>query len=402
MYPLPSLPDEPRIYTWLAQFREGEESRALGGSPTDDTLALTIALAEAQERHLWVFADDYFDDPTIATVPEMTPRRIVDPRRFAGFSDAQRSENPSLTITDSSPFRWIRAYSHSDGKQVFVPAATVSRSSGARAPGEPLIRRIISTGLATYPDRIEALLRGALEVIERDAYMIAWLNQLSLPRVDLSVFAASDTLAALLAQCTRYRLVPHAVKLMTDAPAHAVCVVLEDESGLPPRYAFGLKAHRSLSAAIEGALIEALRVRRGTRVRLGNPDRPPRPQTIGHYDRHEYWSEGENHEKLAFFTKGRLATETAAPWEHDSPEEHWRRILSWCRERGYECFSVPLTRSRMNVTPWHIEMVVIPELQPIHYSENLPHIGGARLAEIPTRFGYTPCAPFTAEPHPFA
>jgi hypothetical protein len=56
----------------------------------------------------------------------------------------------------------------------------------------------------------------------------------------------------------------------------------------------------------------------------------------------------------------------------------------------------------MNVSPWHIEMVVIPELQPIHYSEDLPHIGGARLSEIPTRFGYTPRTPFIEEPHPFA
>ena len=402
MHPVPSLPDEPRIHTWLVQFRDGEESRAMGGSPDDDVLALTIALAEAQERYLWVFADDYFEHPTIATIRDMAPQGI-DPRRFVGYSALQRAENPALAITDDSSFRWIRGHSFVSEKDLFVPAAAMSRHRTARTPGEPQIRKIISTGLATYPDRTEALLRGALEVIERDAYMITWLNQLTLPRITLSELATSDQrLARLLEQCARYRLKTHAVRLLTDAPAHVICVVLEDESGLPPRYAFGLKAHRSLPRAVEGALIEALRVRRGIRLRLNAPDRPPRPTTVGHYDRHEYWSEGENHRKLAFFVHGSEERPSPAPWDDDTPAEHWQRIVSWCKEKGYECVSVPLTRSRMNVTPWHIEMVAIPDLQPIHYNEHLPHIGGARLSEVPRRFGYASLAPFTDEPHPFA
>ena len=91
------------------------------------------------------------------------------------------------------------------------------------------------------------------------------------------------------------------------------------------------------------------------------------------------------------------------PWERGSISEHLERIVAWCRSRGYELASVPFTKSKKNVTPWHIEMVVIPPMQPMYFSETLPHLGGKRLAEIPKLFGYKPYTPpFTEEPHPFA
>ena len=109
---------------------------------------------------------------------------------------------------------------------VWLPAQTVSPTREAqnfvRQGFEPHLRRVITTGLATHPSREEALLSGALEVIERDAFMVMWLNHLTLPRVDLDELSfRSPTLKLLLERCKRYRLKPHVVRMITDAPAYA-------------------------------------------------------------------------------------------------------------------------------------------------------------------------------------
>ena len=48
----------------------------------------------------------------------------------------------------------------------------------------PHIRDSISTGLATGSTRLQAVENAALECIERDAIVITWLNQLSVPLID--------------------------------------------------------------------------------------------------------------------------------------------------------------------------------------------------------------------------
>ncbi len=402
-YMPPLLTDEPPIKMWQVRFREGDESKSGGTAPTDDVLALTIALAEAQERYIWFHSTDYYRNPRVATVDHMLSRyNTIDPARFAGLSQEQRARNPRFHISPTSSFKWIQGYSYVQQRHVYVPARTASPHQEAVTQDEPFIRKLISTGLATYPERTEALLRGALEVIERDAYMISWLNQLTLPRIQVDELAHDAELAFLMASCDRYRLQVHLIPLLTDAPAHVIMAVIEDPLKHQPPFAFGLKAHRSLSAAARGAIMEALRARSGTRRRLSMPDRPPLPKTIGHFDRLDYWAQGDNYKKLAFLIEGPVQAPQIAPWETDSVEAHWQRILTWCTTRGYECLSVPLTPSRANVTDWHIEMVIIPELQPIHYHEGLPHIGGTRLQEIPTQYGYRARDPFVTEPHPFA
>ena len=52
-----------------------------------------------------------------------------------------------------------------------------------QSPAE-FIFPITSNGLAAGPTLAEAVLRAAFEVLERDATMIAWLNQLPCTRVD--------------------------------------------------------------------------------------------------------------------------------------------------------------------------------------------------------------------------
>lgn len=408
--PTNSPPDEPRFFQWRVECNTTDKHATGGMSINDQRDALIPALAEAMERYLWLTKDDHFVSPQIATVAEIkTMGPAIEPKQFVGYTEEQRQKNHRRTLLPDTKYLWVKGFSHVKQSPVFIPAQIVSGLHGTKAihsGSEPLILQPITTGLATGPNRDFALLNGALEILERDAFMITWLNQLTPPRIDIDNIAKNDPhLRALLEKCARYRLSVTAVTLPTDAPTHAVCVIIRDDSGQRPNVTIGLKAHRSLCAAVKGAAMEALRIRQTIRFRDRvsplNPDKPV--NEIVHVERAQYWGAPGSADKLSFLTKGPIAETKPAVWENDSIEEHWQRIISWCRASGYECASIDVGRSKHNVSPWKIQMVTMPEMQPMHQTERLIYLGGQRLTEVPKKFGFSPRSkPYTEEPHPFA
>jgi ribosomal protein S12 methylthiotransferase accessory factor len=277
-----------------------------------------------------------------------------------------------------------------------------------RTKQEPLIRFPISTGLATGRTKVEALLGGVLEVIERDAFMIMWMNTLSLPCIQIdSILTSNEVLAELHRTCARYLLSIKYVQLITDAPAHVVMAVVSDESSLStphPYTSVGLCASSSLTRACEKALLEALRGRKNARARLAKHPEwlMKKPSEVYHTERGVYWCALERKPALTFLTAGQAIVVPEAVWEKDSEEAYLERLIAWANEKQYDIVSVSLTDSHKNPTQWHIENVCIPQLQPMHQRESYIYDSGKRLESIPELFGYKPRAkPFLEHPHPF-
>lgn len=400
----PHVDDEPRLFQWRIRFRDGDESYSGGSSSDDMRAALTASLAEAVERHIWFEREDHFKKPTVA------PDRLASvmlPERFAGFTAAQRITDDRFALAGKE-YLWIEGRSLIDGKKIFVPAQTVSAAESVRTRVrnglEPIIIRQTTTGLATWPTQEGAIVRGALEVIERDAYMITWLNQLSPHKMDLTILCDEHPpLKALVEKCARYRLKVHIMRMPTDAPAYALMCVVEDETDHVPRYAVGLKAKRNPAESALGALVEALRARRGARAQYKKAPTDQEAHAVGHYDRLGYWAQPGRATRLEFLIEGETEARDLEAWEHENDEEYLSRLSAWCSERDYGFAHVSFTKSGANLTPWHIEFALIPEMQPIHYFEKQPHTGGARLSQIPALFGFAARAtPYLDDPHPFA
>ncbi len=404
--------DEPPCKVWQTVGADEKRREAGGASWRSDQDALMAALAESLERALWWTADDHFRKPMRRSVSELERGhyRFIAPERFTSFSLEQRATQPGLALTRETPFLWTEGVSLVSGRGTYVPAQTIS---GLQPPGstyrnpwnEPLVRSRHTIGLATWPTQVGAQLAGALECIEREAYMIMWLNQLAMPRLNLvSLCRKNPGLSKCVEVCERYRFKVHVIAMPTDAPTHAICSILEDTSGRAPRYAIGLKAHRDLVYAVEKSLLEALRARAGGR-RLsaqGPWDQRKRKQDIGHYERLHYWAMRENARKLEFLVQGGVIEPTPKHWEKDSEGEHRARIIAWCKNNGFECVAIPFTHSKKNPTDLHVEMIVIPELQPTHLFEGDFALGGTRWQTVPRELGLTPRAKmFTDEPHPF-
>lgn len=404
------LQDEPPIRHWSAICDDKDGHRTGGISTDDDKRALMAALAEGLERYIWFNQTDFLDKPiktTISRISKFGP--FISPESFISYSLEQRRSRSNIFLHQDTEYVWTRATSLLSKKKVYIPAQTVmvAKHPLATKKEEPLIREKNTIGLATWPTINGARLRGMLEIIERESYMILWLNQLNLPRVELSSLTArSSSLATLIEKCRKYQLNVHVLRMLTDAPTHAIMVVLEDTSVHAPRFTFGLSAHESITEAAEHAVLEALRARRIYRnnIEQNLSVLSKSVDKIGHLDRVYYWGAIENAKRLEFIIKGEIKPYLfGMPWDADTPDQHLDRLLNWCKEKQFDCLSVSLGKSKKNPTPWYIEMVVMPDLHPVHLIEWNRHLGGTkRLTEVPLHFGYTPRkSAFIDEPHPY-
>ncbi len=392
------LPDEPPFCLWETTIN-GTANSLSGGMALQDPGALSAALGEGLERYLWKNEWDYFRSPRCTSQSALKSS-------MASFLPIQDLLSPGKTMLDDAEFIWVLGDSLTTGKHTFVPAQT---ANGAMFPGiqtEPiLLKERTSAGLATWPTESGARLAGILELIEHDAFMIMWLNQLSLPRVVLDSFRTSKgTLAALLARCARYRLKVHAVSMATDAPTHAICVVVEDTAGHTPRFTIGLKAHRTLSIAIEKALLEALRARifyRSSET-ANTFDDTRKTDSIRHEERLSYWALAKNTAHLAFLIEGEEREPSTMEWEHDSESHHLQRFVRWLQQSNIECIAISVGTSRTNPLPWHVVKIIIPALQPLYLNEENRSVNEnrARVVALQCNLTLRPHA-YVDKPHPF-
>lgn len=394
-------PDEPQLNHWQCTLKHGVWSTTAGMS-LDDPSAIYAALAGGLERYLWLNEYDYFEDPVSRTAKQMASGHTsyLQPDRFV------ENFNLNADLQNEQSFVWVRGTSLTDGSKIYIPAQSVS---GAYYPGfnrKHIITERTTSGLATWPTQEGARLRGILERVEHDAYMIMWLNQLILPRIGLdNLISGNKSLADLVERCVRYRLRIHAIRMLTDAPTNAVCVIVEDMSGTSPRFTVGLKAHRSMTACVESATLEALRARRSYRTSAQGASASDQETPVietGQKDQIFDWSNPHNAKKLESLISGNETTYEEEVWKTDSEGEHLRRLLDWCRAKAYPCISVAVGQSKSNPTKWHVERIIMPDLHPLHSIEKQRVTEGSRLRDIPLQFGKKPLdTVFTTVPHPF-
>jgi ribosomal protein S12 methylthiotransferase accessory factor len=147
----------------------------------DVVAAKTLAVVEGLER---LFTLNYYDPHrVIQRAYSGISKCALDPRTFPLFDESQYrdSEFGLCPFSPDETIPWICGARVSDGKSVFVPLDLVYRNTSSRAIWSPS-----SNGAACHSSFHRAVLNGMYETIERDALMLVWLNQMSLPIVDFS------------------------------------------------------------------------------------------------------------------------------------------------------------------------------------------------------------------------
>lgn len=118
----------------------------------------------------------------------------VDPRECGVYSDEFYRRNPLVKqFRPDAPIPWVWGYSLRDRRPVLVPEILTYY----HAPGgvENRFVQESSNGCAAGGTLAEAIYHGLMEVVERDAFLIAWYGRTPLPEIDPATSASTETRA---------------------------------------------------------------------------------------------------------------------------------------------------------------------------------------------------------------
>jgi ribosomal protein S12 methylthiotransferase accessory factor len=337
----------------------------------------------------------------------------LDPRDLVLYADDQYADLPYAPWREASAIGWVEATDLLAGSGVLVPAIGVFLDYEVQDRREYLCP-VTSNGLAAGATLAAAVLAAALEVIERDAFVISWLNRLPGRRIDPLTVPDSE-LVALVRAYRRRGVETELYELSTDLPVRVVAAVGVQLEGSGPSAVVGLGADLEGAAAARKAALEVGQVRPALQARLRDPASQERlaalvaePMRVTALDDHDLLYA---HPAML----GALDLWRSLPAEPLVPDPRPVPALAGDRlallghdlaERGTPLLYRDLTSAELGALGIHAARAILPGFQPIHFGAREARLGGSRLYQLPVRLGHRATPATAAElnpmPHPLA
>jgi ribosomal protein S12 methylthiotransferase accessory factor len=387
-----SLPDEPAIFNAVIERSHPEQltdghplGPSEGGCSLEKNQAIKSAIGEAVERYCaCIYRNEELKQAHVHELKE-----TLDPSRIVNFSQEQINSGsvPNPYPLEKGEFRWVRSERLGDGSEVYIPAQLVYLNYDRS--GEPFVRNPISTGLAAGMDKENAIARGTLEVIERDAFMIYYLTQTELPQIELT--EASEPIRKLVDRLDRAGIDWYLLDARTDAGVPIVIAVLIDDR--EPTVSVAAAAQTTANETVRAALEEALQIRLYQRHLIAD-DRSAidlgeiNDSSIVRETRLLGWAHEEAADKVDFWTESdRSITISEIRCESDLPE--LKKVPS-AVESTFDQYVSDVTTPDMSRLGFSVVRVVAPEAQPLYLREGTPYLDETRLRSITRQRGYDP------------
>lgn len=438
---------EPKLpYIYVAKLanhsflpKDQYEMMKCSGKGMDIKSARISAAGEAVERYSGTV---YPPEQIIYRSFDELDGTALDPRRLVLYLPHQYEDIPYQRFDASQTIGWIPAWSLVQDQPIYVPAHGTIMNYNMQHRAE-LISQTTSNGLAAGGSLLSAILSAAMEVIERDAFVITWHNKLPAKRIRIDGHPDAE-IRQFIKAYERRGVGLQLYQLPTDAPVFVFMCVSVLEKGEGPKVVVGLGCDFSAEKAARQAILEVGQVRPACKQRLRFPDTKKRlaelianPQLVEELEDHDLlyasadhlyafdflfrqpmteidWEargagrtdkSGEGLANNGVFGKTR-GQENGKMAEQSRPEENLQRLIRYCRESGSDLIYSNLTPPDMEKLGLYTARVIIPDFQPIHFGWKNIRMGGDRLYELPRKLGFratrVPIEELHTFPHPLA
>ncbi|MHA1304730.1 MAG: YcaO-like family protein [Candidatus Heimdallarchaeaceae archaeon] len=360
--------DEPKFWMYSCISNEGKyESSSLD---ENKQLAKVKALGEYLERYC---LDNPQQDFYSGSFNELG-NRAVNPSDFVNFRDSDLNfrRQEYLEKIKSSKIKWVEGRDASNGSKILIPTQLVYVDYNFE--GEPMIRPRVSTGAAAHETFEEAFYSGILENIERDSYMISFLSQKSLPKINLKNGFLKE-----LDYFKRYLLDLYVFETTTDLGIPSFMCLNIDRTGLGPAVSVGLKSDLDPNKAIRGSIKESQQVRQWIRNLWIQKDSPKisKPEDIKEIeDRGFYWYDLDRINDLDYLLN---TPDIKDAREIKSPVIEKRNLVAYLKEKGIDSYSVDLTAEPFREAGFYVIRAIQPQLHPLFLDESFPCYWSERL-----------------------
>ncbi len=370
-------------------FRTADYTHRLtaGKAATPDGARLA-ALGEAIER----YCGFQFDPARIRRCAESElDGDFISPTACVLYSESQYATPgfPFRRYDPRNPIGWVQGRRLPGGEPVWLPASFVYLGYFGEAAADYFCMPT-SNGLAAGPDPEFACLNGLCESIERDAFLITWMNRLPPRRILCS--RASALSKSMLDHWNRSGVEVHALLLPADHPIPVVLAIGVQRQG-GPAAAIGIACHPDPNAALEKALLEMCQARVGGV--LNSEFRPAAHELARHQDVRDlpahsaFFTLPEHLDELAFLTgaPGEIAIEDIPNLSKGDDAANLALCVDAMRSIGCEAAFAEVTTPDLDAFPIRAFRAIATGLQPIHFGYGLERMGGRRIFEVPRRLG---------------
>lgn len=403
--------DEPKLFQYAAKLKPTPEltdghvvkkKRASGASIDSNELAYIKCLGEAIERQ----ALTVYKERDLITRPYSSlKKKALRPLEVIGLSSEQKEVYELFKYDDDTPFSWSEGTLLNDNSTVLIPTQLIYFNYKVNK-NERLIYQPISTGGSGGGNINAALLRGILEVVERDSFAITYLNKLSVPNINPYSIDHPQVKSALRI-LNRYKLEWIILSITTDLDIPCFASLILDHTGIGPAVLMGMKASLDPVDAIIGSLEEAIRARSWirqefdlyfeTKYKYLKPEEFSKAE-----DRGIYWYSKDVKKELTFWME--TETKKLPPSQKQQDEAtDLRYLVSKLEDKGHLVYYKDITKPTIKFDGYSVVKVVIPSLQPHSLIERHVPLGGDRLKKAPKEMGYdlSPNHVLNTVPSPF-
>lgn len=377
------------------------------GKGTSEAAAQIGAIGEAVEHYCASHAN--IQQMRRAAFVEMED--AIAPPEFVLYSESQYTRPGGFRWARWDPASetgWLPARELPGRNRVWVPAGMIYLNFSGEQP-QDILCPPTSSGSAAGRDLDSAVFRGLMEAVERDAFMITWLNRLPVPAIDYS--RLRGPCGTIRDHYARYGVEVRAFLLATDLPVTAVMAVGFQREGEGPAAVVGLGCALDPESALRGALFEVCQMRPSEAERHagGESAKLNSYSDVHTLEEHAHYFCRQDHmNEMDFLDKTSNLVKFEDLWDHStgSVDGDLNFLVNELRNIGSRALFSDVTTPDLAGFPIKVVRALATQLQPIAFGHDQQRLGGARLFELPAKLGYPGGVRTEAQlnpcPHPLA
>lgn len=337
-----------------------------------------MALLEGLERYAHTAPPPLTGPAVVASLEELGPDAL-DPRTAGLYApEVYQGDDYLVPFAPDRPVSWVWGYSLRDLRPRLVPevlAYTHGPAVGGRFVQE------CSNGCASGGSLAEAAFHGLMEVIERDAFLLAWYGRAPLPEIDPGRGAGRVRETTDRLEMYGYRTRFFDTRMTFPVPV--VTAVAQRTDGGPGALCFGAGAHPVPEAALAAALSEVATATHRL-PRLTRRERPRLTAMARDFGRvrrlDDHWllyglPEMAEHAGFLLGPRDRLrplsGLADGSGWSPDDLRADLRRVVDQVTAEGFDVLVIDQTLPEQRDLGLHTAHVLVPGLLPIDFGRRL-------------------------------
>ena len=401
-------PELPIVYrSVLAHFdyRNADQGdRLAAGKGTTAAQAIASAIGEALERYCAAHVNR--QELVMARVSDL-PGPAIEPADLVLYAEDQYAYLPYARPDPDQAITWAGGRRLMSGETVYIPASLVYLGFGGAGMKEAFAMST-SSGLAAGPDLAYAIRSGIRELVERDAFLLTWMNRL--PAKEIRLDGLDGAAGQVIRHYARHGVDVRVFHLQNDLQVHTCMAIGLDHERSVPAAAVGLSANLDPARAVSDAIMEMAQVRPGIehQCRERTPGKKKYEDVRSLEDHSTFFAMPEHLDELDFLLngEGHVAISDLTDYSTGNADADVEVCARTLADAGVDVAYVDLTTADLQEFPVRVVRVVATKLQPMHFGYGAERLGGERLFTIARDLGFDDVRRTVVDlnrcPHPLA